>query len=57
MQLSRATDQADPTGALLLPVEAVASAEPAQTLARDGATRGRTSELPIGGSADVMLSV
>jgi hypothetical protein len=35
MQLSRATDQADPTGALLLPVEAVASAEPAQTLARD----------------------
>ena len=35
MQLSRATDQADPTGALLLPVEAVASAEPAQTLTRD----------------------
>jgi hypothetical protein len=35
MQVSRATVHADPTGALLLPVEAVASAEPAQTLARD----------------------
>jgi hypothetical protein len=34
IQLSRATEQADPTGALLLPV-AVASAEPAQTLTRD----------------------
>ena len=34
MRLSRASDQADPTGALLLPV-AVASAEPAQTLTRD----------------------
>jgi hypothetical protein len=32
MQLSRATDQADPTGALMLPVKAVGSAEPAQTL-------------------------
>jgi hypothetical protein len=35
MQLSRATDQADPTGALLLPIEVVASAEPAQARARD----------------------
>ena len=35
MPLSRATDQAELTGALLLPVEAVASDEPTKTLARD----------------------
>jgi hypothetical protein len=35
MQLSRAADQAEPTGALLRPVEAVASAEPAKKLVRD----------------------
>jgi hypothetical protein len=35
MQLSRAHRSGRSTGALLLPVEAVASAEPAQTLGRD----------------------
>jgi hypothetical protein len=35
MQLSRTTDQPDPTSARLLPVKAIASAERAQTLARD----------------------
>src|SRR5688572_6866001 len=44
MQLSRATDQAGPTGALLLPVEAVASAEPAKTLARDDEQSSRPTE-------------